>query len=68
MDNYMHGFNVYQDTCTPVVGEILVCRREMPNVEDRHDITVYKSDEVVGYVPCKILFPCAAFIRCGGTI
>ena len=29
---------------------------------------MYKSEEVVGHVPRKILFLCAAFIRRGGTI
>ena len=68
MDSCVHGFHVYQDIWTPVMGEILVCRRETTNVEDRYAVAVYKSEEVVGYVPRKISFLCAAFIRRGGTI
>ena len=59
---------MYQEVWTPVMGEILVCQRETSNTEDRYTIAVYKSEEVVGHVPHKILFHCAAFVRRGGTI
>ena len=68
MDSCVCGFHVYQDVWTPVMGEILVCRRETANIEDRYAVAVYKSEEMVGHVPRKISFLCAAFIRRGGTI
>ena len=55
VDSCVRGFHVYQDIWTPVMGEILVCRRETTNVEDRYAAAVYKSEEVVGHVPHKIL-------------
>ena len=56
MESCVHGFHIYQDVWTPVhvVGEVLGCRRETTNTEDRYAVAVYKSEEVVGHVPRKI--------------
>ena len=64
----MRGFHVYQDVWTHIIGTVLTCLRETTNLEDRYAIAMYKSEEVVGHVPRKISFLCAAFIRRGGTI
>ena len=68
MDSCMRGFHVYQDVWTLIIGKVLACRRETTNIEDKYAIAMYKTEEVVGHVPCKILFLFAAFIRRGGTI
>ena len=68
MDSCVRGFHVYQDVWNPIIGKVLACRRQTTNIEDRYAIAVYKAEEVVGHVPRKILFLCAAFIRRGGTI
>ena len=62
MDSCMRGFHVYQDVWTLIIGEVLACRRETTNIEDRYAIAVNKTEEVIGHVPRKISFLCAAFI------
>jgi len=34
----------------PVIGELLICRREEDNRHDRYAVAVYKSPEMVGHV------------------
>jgi len=41
MDSCMHGFYMYQNVWTPVMGETLVCQRETINTEDRYVVAVY---------------------------
>ena len=62
MDSCVSGFHVYQDVWTPIIVEVLACRRETTNIEERYAIAVNKMEEVVRHVPCKMLFLCAAFI------
>ena len=62
VDGCVHGFHVYQDIWTPIIVKVLACWREMTNIEDRYAIAINKMEEVVGHVPCKISFLCAAFI------
>ena len=62
MDSCVCGFHVYQDVWTPIIVEILACRRETTNIEERYAIAVNKTEEVVGHVLRKISFLCAAFI------
>ena len=68
VESCVRGFHIYQDVWTPAVGEVLGCRRETTNTEDRYAVAVYKSEEVVGHVPRKISCLSAAFIRRGGAI
>ena len=53
---------MYQDVWTPIIVEVLACRRETTNIEERYAIAVVKTEEVFGHVPRKISFLCAAFI------
>ena len=39
-DSSVHGYHVYQDNWTPVIGERLInCEREEGNPRDRHVIS-----------------------------
>ena len=38
----------------PVIGEFMICQREMSNREDRYAIPVCKSEELVDHIPCMI--------------
>ena len=62
VDSCVHGFHVYQDVWTPIIVEVLACRREMTNIENRYAITVNNTEEVVGHVPRNISSLYAAFI------
>ena len=55
VNSCMRGFHVYQDVWTPIIGEVLACRREMTNIEDRYAIAVYKME--------KLLVTCLARFR-----
>ena len=50
VESCIRGFHIYQDVWTPVVGEVLGCRREMTNTEfeDRYAVAVYKSHQRLG--------------------
>ena len=52
----------------PVLGEILVCERELDNMEDRYAVAGLKDEDVFGHIPRKISFLCSVFIRRGGEI
>ena len=62
VESCVHGFHVYQDVWLPVMGETLLCHRETDNLEDRHAVAYYKSEEVVGHILRS------AFLRRGGVI
>ena len=43
---------VYKEVWLAVVGETLACHRETMNLIDSYAVTVMRSGEVVGHVPC----------------
>ena len=47
MDGCVRGFHVYQDVWTSIIVEVLACRRETTNIEDRYAIAINKTEEVV---------------------
>ena len=51
-----------------MIGEELVCRREVGNIYDLHAVAILRGGNVVGHVPCTISTPCNVFIRKGGVI
>ena len=60
---------MYSTIWTPVLGELLSCKRELDNAEDQYVVAVYRVDGiVVGQIPKKISFLCAVFIKRGSTI
>ena len=63
--NYVHGFHVYQDICTPTTGECLSCQTEDSNAFDPYAVVIRKSVNVTGHVPRKISAACSLFIQRG---
>ena len=61
---------MYSTIWTPVLGELLSCKSELDNTENRYIVTVSKVNNIViGHIPKKISFLCAVFIkRVRGTI
>ena len=39
-DSSVHGYHVYQDNWTPVIGERLNCEREEENPRDRYAVAI----------------------------
>lgn len=45
----VRGHHIYKKkTWTPVLGEVLMCKRETYNSKDRYAVAVVKQDDVVG--------------------
>ena len=42
-DSSVHGYHVYQDNWTPVIGERLNCEREEENPRDRYAVAAMWS-------------------------
>ena len=67
-DSVIRGHRVYKDVWTPVVGEELMCQRELGNPRDPFAVSVLKESTIVGHVPRKISAICSMFLQTGGTI
>ena len=68
-DCCIHGYHVYNEKWTAVLGEFLITERELHNMADRYAVAVKKhSGETVGHLPRKILRLCSMFIDQGGDI
>ena len=50
-DSYIRGYHVYQVVWTPVVGEMLLLKREPTNAMDVSAVAVCKENDIVGHVP-----------------
>ena len=60
---------MYSTIWTPLLGELLSCKRELDNAKDQYAVTVCRVDGIIiGHIPRKISFLCGVFIRRGGTI
>ncbi len=54
LQSYIRGQHVYKDVWTPVVGEVLLLKREPNNVRDNCAVAVLKEGQVVGHIPYNI--------------
>ena len=66
----IRGYYVYGEVWMAVMGEELLCERELGNVVDRYAIAVKKPDSgiTVGHLPKKISRVCSMFTQRGGKI
>ena len=66
----IRGYHVYGKVWMAVMGEELLCERELENVVDRYAIAVKKLDSgiTVGHLPKKISRVCGMFTQRGGKI
>ena len=50
--SYIRGYHVYKDNWIPVIGQVLLLKREPENAHDRNAVSVTTScGEVLGHVP-----------------
>ncbi len=54
LQSYIRVQHVYKDVWTPVVGEVLLLKREPDNVRDNCAVAVLKEGQVVGHIPYNI--------------
>ena len=66
--SWVTGHHIYKNVWTPVIGEVLQCRREHHNLRDPYAVGVFKSDRLVGRVPRELSHRFFTFIRSGGSI
>ena len=49
---------------TPMLGELLTCKRELDNSENRYAVAICKvEDTVIGHIARKISFLCSVSIH-----
>ena len=69
LSSNIHGYCVYQDIWTPVIGEELTCVRELGNMIDKYAVVVLRDNStVVGHLPRTLSRMCSLFLLCGGVI
>ena len=73
IESMIRGYHEYKLIWNnPVVGEDLLCEREVGNPHDTHAVAVKKVIDgnltVVGHIPRRISSICSIFMRRGGTI
>jgi hypothetical protein len=64
----IRGYHIYNDIWTAVIGEELICQRELTNPTDAYAVAVVRSGQVIGYLPRKVSCACSIFIRREGSI
>ena len=47
----IRGYHVYKDKWDPVVGEVLACKRESSNTQDKYAVAVQKNGTIIGHLP-----------------
>lgn len=67
-DSCIRGYHVYKSVWDANVGEILQCKRERQNSEDKYAVAVLKSGMIVGHLPRKVSRISSLFLKRGGTI
>ena len=66
----IRGYHVNKDIWSAVLGEHLVCEREISNQHDMYAVAVKlpANRKTIGHLPRKISRVCSLFIRRGGSI
>ena len=64
----IHGYHVYKDIWTAVIGERHNCEHEFGNGHDPFAVAIMKDGQVARHVPCTISCMCTLLIRQGGSI
>jgi len=54
VESAIQGHHVYKSIRAPVLGEVLVCKRERHNIHDPFAVVVYKGSVIVGHVSWHI--------------
>ena len=54
-DSYIRGYHAYKDIWSPVVGEILLLKREPDSLVDASAIAVWKEDKLLAM--CLTILP-----------
>ena len=66
VDSCLRGFHVYGDIWTPTVGESLICKQQIGNLNDPYAVAIKKGSEVIGHVPRKLSAACSRYLLRSG--
>ena len=65
----VRGYHAYFKDATVVIGEVLMCERELDNAYDKYAVAVNNEQgKVVGHVPIELSKVFARFIRNYGEV
>ena len=65
----VRGYHAYFKDATVVIGEVLMCERELDNADDKYAVAVNNEQgKVVGHVPIELSKVFARFIRNYGEV
>ena len=68
VESMIRGYHWYNAIWEATIGEVLPCKMELSNPEDRFAVAVCKHDITVGHVPRRISSICSSLLWRGGTI
>ena len=54
IQSFARGYHAYMDIWTPVVGQVVLVKREPTNPKDKNAVALYEDDHVVGHVPYNL--------------
>ena len=61
---YVRGYHVYKDNQIPMIGQVLLLKRESKNEHDRNAVSATTSSgEIVGHVPYNLAPIMSQFLR-----
>ena len=61
LESCVRGHHIYKSTWTPLLGEVLHCKIESGNAQDRYAVGIQRRNTVVGHVLRKILAACSLY-------
>ena len=61
--SYIRGYHAYMSICNPVLGQMLLVKREPTNRKDRNAVGLFLEDVVVGHVPHNLVPQFSQFLR-----
>ena len=61
--SYIRGYHAYMSIWNPVLGQMLLVKREPTNRKDRNAVGLFLEDVVVGHVPHNLAPQFSQFLR-----
>ena len=68
VESWVTGHHIYKKIWTPVIGEVLSCKRERGNPTDIWAVGVFKHQKLVGHVPRELANRFSLALRDGASI
>ena len=66
--SFATGHHTYKDIWSPIIGEMVLCERELNNQYDQHAVRLIVDGRTVGHVPREISRACSYILTAGGSM